>query len=89
MSSKPFSQLSPSPVPLHAQLREIVRERIRDGSYQAHAQLPAESAMSRQFGVSRITVRQALGDLQREGVILVRFARTGAIARSVDVEFFL
>ncbi len=69
MPNKPFSALAPSPVPLHAQLREIVRERIRDGSYQAHAQLPAESAMSSLFGVSRITVRQALGDLQREGVI--------------------
>lgn len=58
-----------SPVPLHAQLREAVRERIRDGSYAAHARLPAESEMSKAFGVSRITVRQALSDLQNEGLI--------------------
>ncbi len=70
MTSKTPIPLQPhSPVPLHAQLREIVRERIRDGSYAIHARLPAESEMSSLFGVSRITVRQALGDLQKEGVI--------------------
>jgi len=69
MKSKSIQLQVQSPVPLHAQLREIVRERIRDGSYEAHARLPAESEMSTLFGVSRITVRQALGDLQKEGVI--------------------
>lgn len=58
-----------SPVPLYAQLKQILRERINDGTYAPHARLPAESEMSSIFGVSRITVRQALGDLQKEGVI--------------------
>jgi GntR family transcriptional regulator len=58
-----------SPVPLYTQVREILRERILDGSDKPHSQLPAESELSRIFGVSRITVRQALGDLQKEGVI--------------------
>ena len=64
-----FQPLSASPIPLHAQLREEVRARILDGSYAAHDRLPPESEMSSLFGVSRITVRQALGDLQKEGVI--------------------
>lgn len=58
-----------SPVPLYAQVKEILRERILDGTYLPHAKLPAESEMSSIFGVSRITVRQALNDLQKEGVI--------------------
>ncbi|MRV72311.1 UTRA domain-containing protein [Duganella sp. FT92W] len=58
-----------SPVPLHAQLRERLRERILDGSYAVHAQLPPESELGALFGVSRITVRQALGDLHKEGLI--------------------
>jgi GntR family transcriptional regulator len=64
-----FRALSLSPVPLYTQVKETLRERILDGSYQPHAQLPSESEMSALFGVSRITVRQALSDLQREGMI--------------------
>jgi GntR family transcriptional regulator len=64
-----FRAVEPSPVPLYAQVKEILRERILDGTYPPHAQLPAESEMGSIFGVSRITVRQALNDLQKEGVI--------------------
>lgn len=62
--------LSPlSPVPLYTQIRELLRERILRGIYKSHAQMPSENDMVRTFGVSRITVRQALTDLQREGLI--------------------
>jgi GntR family transcriptional regulator len=62
-----FSPLSP--VPLHAQIRELLRARIVDGSYKSHTQMPSENEMVRTFSVSRITVRQALADLQKEGLI--------------------
>ena len=58
-----------SMLPLHAQVRETIRHRILDGSYAAHAQMPSESQMMAAFGVSRVTIRQALGDLQKEGLI--------------------
>lgn len=58
-----------SPVPLYTQIKEILRDRILDGTYQAHAQMPSESDLMEMFDVSRITVRQALGDLQKEGLI--------------------
>ena len=58
-----------SPTPLYAQIREILRSRVLDGSYQPHQQMPSESEMMAAFNVSRITVRQALGDLQNEGLI--------------------
>jgi GntR family transcriptional regulator len=64
-----FRTVELSPVPLYTQVKENLRERILDGSYPAHAKLPAESELSTIFGVSRITVRQALNDLQKEGVI--------------------
>lgn len=66
---KCFRPIEQSPVPLYSQVREMLRERIVDGTYAPHARLPAESEMSSLFGVSRITVRQALSDLQKEGVI--------------------
>lgn len=64
-----FRTVEVSPVPLYTQVKENLRERILDGTYPAHARLPAESELSTIFGVSRITVRQALSDLQKEGVI--------------------
>jgi GntR family transcriptional regulator len=58
-----------APQPLHAQIRETLRSRILDGSYAPHAQMPSEHDLCAMFGVSRITVRQALGDLQKEGLV--------------------
>ncbi|HEY8940388.1 MAG TPA: GntR family transcriptional regulator, partial [Cellvibrio sp.] len=63
-------QLTPlSPVPLYNQLKDVLRRRILDGSYAAHSQMPSESELGKAFGVSRITVRQALNDLQKENLI--------------------
>ena len=58
-----------SAVPLHTQIREIIRRRVLDGTYAPHSQMPSESQMMEAFSVSRITIRQALGDLQKEGLI--------------------
>ena len=72
-SPKPAStdaQVVPmSSVPMHTQIREIIRRRVLDGSYAPHSQMPSESQMREAFAVSRITIRQALGDLQKEGLI--------------------
>jgi GntR family transcriptional regulator len=58
-----------SAIPLYSQVRERLRERIADGTYAPQARLPSESEIGALLKVSRITVRQALGDLQKEGVI--------------------
>ena len=69
--------MAEAPQPLYARLREELRAGILDGRLQPHAKLPSESEMTAAYGVSRITVRQALGDLQREGLI-VRLQGKGA-----------
>ncbi|MGY3174328.1 GntR family transcriptional regulator [Pseudomonas sp. TE12234] len=61
--------LSLTSVPLHTQLRDVLRARILDGQYPQDSQMPSESELGALFKVSRITVRQALGDLQKEGLI--------------------
>ena len=58
-----------SPVPLHVQLRDLLREQILSGTLPPHTQLPSERELCLQYGVSRITVRQALGELSHEGLI--------------------
>jgi len=65
----PDNVLSLSSVPLHQQLRDLLRTRILDGEYPQGSQMPSESELGALFRVSRITVRQALGDLQKEGLI--------------------
>lgn len=69
------------PLPLYLQVREHLRERILDGTYPPHAQLPAESELGSMFGVSRITIRQALADLQKEGVIIKIPGKGSFVAR--------
>lgn len=61
-----------SPVPLYYQLAELIRERVRSGALRPGDQLPSERELGEQAGISRMTARQALGSLLREGVLVVR-----------------
>lgn len=58
-----------SPQPLYVQIKEALKRRILEGEYAPHEQLPSENALMAAFGVSRITVRQALRDLHSEGLV--------------------
>ena len=62
--------MSELPQSLHAQLRDALRARILDGRLVPGAKLPSEAELTAEHGVSRITVRQALGALQSEGLIV-------------------
>ncbi|KND55424.1 putative alkanesulfonate metabolism utilization regulator [Candidatus Paraburkholderia kirkii] len=64
------SAVSPdSHIPLYAQIKDTLRAGILDGRYPPHSRMPSESELQAMFDVSRITIRQALGDLQKEGLI--------------------
>lgn len=58
-----------SPIPYYAQVRDALRRQILDGSLQPHQKMPSENQMVEMYGVSRITIRQALGELENEGLI--------------------
>lgn len=60
---------APIPLPLYTQIKDALRASILDGTYPPHHQMPSESELGERFRASRITVRQALGDLQKEGLI--------------------
>lgn len=55
-------------VPLHHQLAEAIRERIRSGELRPGEPLPSERELCGQIGLSRGTVRQALLSLIYEGL---------------------
>jgi len=58
-----------SPVPRYAQLSTLLRRRIERGDWPAGAQLPTLDALTDEFGVARVTVRQAITLLAREGLV--------------------
>jgi GntR family transcriptional regulator len=67
-TSRPIFE-SNSPIPLYKQIKDALRSGILDGEYPPHSRMPSESELQEMFEVSRITIRQALGDLQKEGLI--------------------
>jgi GntR family transcriptional regulator len=58
-----------SPVPLYRQLKALIARDIAEGALAPNDPVGPESELSRRHNVSRITVRQALGELQQEGLI--------------------
>jgi len=58
-----------SPVSAWGQIARQLRAQIEAGVLAPGAQLPTEHELAEQFGVSRITIRQALASLAREELI--------------------
>lgn len=58
-----------SPQPVHARVCEQLEWRIRQGEYGPLGRLPSEVRLAAELGVSRGTLRQALADLRRRGLI--------------------
>ncbi len=58
-----------SGVPLYQQIKVWIADNIYRGVWKPGDVLPSEVELERQFGVSRTTVRQAIADLQAEGVV--------------------
>jgi len=59
-------------LPLHVQATKLLREAISEGIYKPGEQLPSEMALAAQMGISRPTLREALLNLEREGLIIRR-----------------
>lgn len=55
--------------PLHEQVRSFLMHEIETGRYAEGERLPAEPELCERFGVSRITVRRAVADLERLGFV--------------------
>lgn len=58
-----------SPVPYYYQLRQLLERAVTSGSLEPGSQVPTEAALCERFDVSRTVVRQALSDLEREGLV--------------------
>ncbi|MEX3954268.1 GntR family transcriptional regulator [Paraburkholderia sp. EG287A] len=62
-------QLQPSQS-LHETVREELRRRIAAGTYSPDVAIPSTAMLSGEFGVSSITIKRALRDLQAAGTLV-------------------
>jgi GntR family transcriptional regulator len=74
-SAKAKSGFASSRIPLYYQLENVLREKISSGAFTAGERLPTEIELISEYGVSRITVRQALAALAKDGLIERRQGR--------------
>ena len=54
---------------LYVQIKEIYREKILNGDLKHGDKIESEMEIQKMFGVSRITARQAILDLEKEGMV--------------------
>lgn len=77
-----FQELRRPSVPIHAEVTELLRNRILSGALSAGAQLPPISQLSDEMGVAKMTLRQAMDALESEGLIK-RFSGRGTYVQDV------
>ena len=56
-------------VPLYVQIKMIIRDKILAREYAPGDSLPSEAQLQEMFHVSRITARQAIAQLESEGLV--------------------
>lgn len=69
MNTEDFRIDTGSPIPLYYQIRENLRELIVLDELSPGDTLPSERELAEIYGVSRLTVRQAITELVREGLL--------------------
>jgi len=57
-------------IPLYHHLKNTLLAQIQSEKWESGELIPSEMELVRQFGVSRITVRQAIGDLVSTGYLV-------------------
>jgi len=73
MEQKPFIAISPvNPDPLYKQVTDQIKDAIASGALGVGTRLPSIREMSRELGISPITIKRAYHDLENEGYIITR-----------------
>ncbi|MBC7704775.1 MAG: GntR family transcriptional regulator [Rhodoferax sp.] len=73
-----------SALPLFVQVEANLRQRILTNQLEAGSKLPSEAELEVDFGVSRITVRQALAALRAAGLIRKENGKGSFVTRPTD-----
>jgi len=75
-----------SPVPLYSQLADLLRQRVLRGLWGPGTKVPSLEALVAEFKVARVTVRQAIDILTREGLLLPQRGRGTFVTEQVRTQ---
>jgi GntR family transcriptional regulator len=67
--------------PLYEQLKDIIKAQIDNGIYKPGDKLPGERTLMDIYSISRITVREAIGDLVSEGILFRQHGKGTFVAQ--------
>jgi GntR family transcriptional regulator, transcriptional repressor for pyruvate dehydrogenase complex len=67
------------PVRVSAEVAEQLKQAILTGRYKAGDKLPAERVLAERFGVSRLSIREALRSLETFGFLSTRYGANGGV----------
>ena len=70
-----------SPIPAYQQIANDISKRIAQREWKINDKLPSEQELAQNYGVSRVTIRQAMAQLERDGLI-EKFQGKGAYVKS-------
>lgn len=76
-------------IPMYLQLADIMRRRISNDAWPIGKQIPTLETLMAEFGVARVTVRQALGILEDEGLISRHRAKGSFVVKRPMAERWL
>jgi GntR family transcriptional regulator len=83
------AQFHDSPMPRYHQLADLLRQRIARGTWPSGHRLPSLDELVGEFGVARVTVRQCIDVLAREGLVSPQQGRgTFVTGRPKDERWF-
>ncbi len=77
----PASAYAHSRLPLYDQVASDLRQRISAGEWAPGDRIPSLEDLAERFGVARVTVRQAIGLLEQEGLIWRRQGKGTFVTR--------
>jgi len=78
-----------SPLPLYLQVADLLRRRITAGQWTPEQQLPSLEALGKKFGVARLTARQAVEQLESEGLIRRKQGKGTFVTATVTTQRWL
>jgi GntR family transcriptional regulator len=72
-------------IPYYVRIKSLLRNKILSGQYAPSEKLPTEEELLRYFGVSKITIRNALSLLESEGLITRNAGKGTFVAEQIPI----
>lgn len=73
-------------IPIYLKISNILKEEILNGVYQVGELLPTENELEKKYVTSRTTIRNALGLLEREGLVVRRQGKGTVVMETKTIE---